>query len=419
MSQLNSNFEQYLPLNRKERFFTGTVLPQIICHDNFKYFDLFLKLIPGFPDNLVIKPNADDNNIQFQTEFSLKESVAEDYIGREYVELPETKDTPDVVILITEPDLYLVVIEAKMFSSATSSDVERQMEKQGAVVNSICKTLEIKEANIFHCALVPREVIPSKSAFKFSVIYWEEIVESYKEILPNDYFLNVLDLALNNYTNLKSKQSAAFSTYGKNMDTRINGETILELHKKGEKFVVGRSGGLYSPKFMKDCDSGGWKTFEYEVKFNTTSPPNRNWFSSNDFSKAVTGRKSGNILDVQKSSFINKDSYMKTITSSNDPWHFSHLGKSYFLDIAYSVGYGYKLDVPIKQLFIGKKGVPYIEKKKGRNVNPNWCVITSDGKEFKGGPSLGNNVEAGLWKLSNCNRFLWEEVEKLFMKVQN
>jgi hypothetical protein len=34
-----------LPLNRKERFFTGTILPMLVCKDSFKHLHGLLALI--------------------------------------------------------------------------------------------------------------------------------------------------------------------------------------------------------------------------------------------------------------------------------------------------------------------------------------------------------------------------------------
>lgn len=68
MNRLAQNFHKYLPLNRKEKFYTATVLPQIICSDNFRNFRLFLDLIPNMQPKLVVLPDATANNILFLTE---------------------------------------------------------------------------------------------------------------------------------------------------------------------------------------------------------------------------------------------------------------------------------------------------------------------------------------------------------------
>ena len=58
-----------LPLNRKERFYTGTVLPMIVCRDSFRHFDRFCRLIPGCPP---LDINGDPRaQIQFFSECNL------------------------------------------------------------------------------------------------------------------------------------------------------------------------------------------------------------------------------------------------------------------------------------------------------------------------------------------------------------
>jgi len=46
---LDSLMAQLLPLNRKEKYYTGTVLPGIICADNFAHFSHFTRLLPEQP----------------------------------------------------------------------------------------------------------------------------------------------------------------------------------------------------------------------------------------------------------------------------------------------------------------------------------------------------------------------------------
>ena len=45
MEQLEKNYNQFLPLNRKERYYTGTILPYIICYQDFKHIQLFFNQI--------------------------------------------------------------------------------------------------------------------------------------------------------------------------------------------------------------------------------------------------------------------------------------------------------------------------------------------------------------------------------------
>jgi hypothetical protein len=72
-----------LPLNRKERFFTGTVLPMIVCRDGFKHLHALLELV-GCHEPLSVCATAGQENIQFFSEYSFVESVVGEARKREY-----------------------------------------------------------------------------------------------------------------------------------------------------------------------------------------------------------------------------------------------------------------------------------------------------------------------------------------------
>ncbi len=177
-----------------------------------------MELIPNIPSKLVLSPDATVNNILFLTEYSLKESLVEDHHKTVFSGQYETKDTPDLVVLITEPKPLLIVIEAKMFSSATSSDINQQLSKQKWVIDELAKVHDITADRIFHLALVPEGMVSHKSSITEDVIYWEEIVRKYEEKLKGNYFLETLRIALSKYDSLKSQSGAGSLTYRKNMD---------------------------------------------------------------------------------------------------------------------------------------------------------------------------------------------------------
>jgi len=93
-----------------------------------------------------------------------------------------------------------------------------------------------------------------------------------------------------------------------------------------------------------------------------------------------------------------------------DPWHFSYLGDKYFFRIANTLGATNIWNSQIEDLYIGNTGVAYIEKLKGRQVNPNWCVRMKNGDEFKCGTPTKNLLESGLWDLNRCNHYKWKEI---------
>src|SRR4051812_14560041 len=98
MLSLEKLLNQELPLNRKERFFTGTVFPMIVCRNNFEHFSIFLEMI-GCSEALPVISDPAATNILFFTEYSLVESIVGLTRSR-FDDSPKIKDTPDVMILI-------------------------------------------------------------------------------------------------------------------------------------------------------------------------------------------------------------------------------------------------------------------------------------------------------------------------------
>lgn len=412
MSKLKSNFENYLPLNRKERYYTGTVLPQIICFDNFKHIHRFLNLIIGFPKNLDIKPNASINNIQFLSEYSLKESANFDTNSVKFANVPETKETPDIVILISEPEPYLVLIEVKMYSGINHSDFIKQLSDQRKMVNCIKDNLNIPDNNIFHLGLVPQKMFGSTTSNEFQVLYFEDILSVYKDILEDNYFYNVLQLAIDKYPVLKSNSTG--SSYGKNMECKLTGLQIIEEVKSGKKFIIGRNRGINGPELVKDIETGGWKSFSYEVNFSETNPINRNWFTSGQFYSRVTNKTHDFMSSKIISNKIEKPKMEADNYDSSDKWHFKYLGKNYFENIAGKVCNKYSLDVPIKTVYVGKSGEPYKLNLQNRNINPNWWVVLENDKKFRRKQNTKNEFEEGEYNSSNGNRFEWKSIKEYF-----
>jgi hypothetical protein len=409
MNKLQENFKKYIPLNRKERFFSGTILPQIICNDNFKYFSRFTDLIKGFPKDIIIKPDISDNNIQFFSEYSLKESNVKTSFREQLKGHLETKDTPDVMILITEPELILIVIEIKVFSGINYSDFVSQLKAQEHIIKLLQNNLELKDENIFHIGLVPQKLFTVSNIDKRQILFWEDVLNAYKDILSNNYFIGVLEMALENFDELKS-QSKGFDTFGKNMDGKLNGDEIIEWYKRGKKIWIGRKGGINGEKFWGDLKSGNWKTYSYEINLKH-KPNDRNWFSSEEFVKEIEHYNSQPAV-FQTHPIESKEVNVKKDKFEN-PWDFRYLKEKFFLKIANIVCKVKSLDVPIKTVFTGKSGVPY-EEITNREINPNWAVILEDGKEYKFGTPTGKKLVEGHWNRSKCNEFNWQEIKNYY-----
>jgi len=272
-----------LPLNRKERFFTGTVFPMIVCKDNFKHLHLLLSLLGVSPTPaIVFDPN--ETNILFFTEYSLVESAI-GAVKQRFKMLPETKDTPDIVILIKSCDQkILVALEAKMYDAPTADKLNKQMVAQQKILESIRKTLSVDKDKIYHYALLPEKLHRQAPNITYPVVTWESVCKAYESVCKNDYFFNLLRLSLDMYEELVSTVN-----FKQNSEEEIQGEQVYKRFKHGrlDKVSMGRKGGINGDRLKKDIATGKWRTFPYETSSKKPEDINHNWFEIKDFVKLI------------------------------------------------------------------------------------------------------------------------------------
>lgn len=111
MRSLDELLDLTLPVNRKERYYTGTVLPAVICSDDLTHLGLLANLLHAGP--VTVRADPRDCTVAFFTEYGIAESLIGPAAGR-FTDLPPGKDTPDVIVLITEPHPLLIALEAKL-----------------------------------------------------------------------------------------------------------------------------------------------------------------------------------------------------------------------------------------------------------------------------------------------------------------
>ncbi len=85
-----------LPLNRKEVYFTATVLPGIVCADDFAHFDRFLRLL-GAPKSAIQAARFPSTNVQFFTEYCLADAIHGD-VKLRFPDPPDSHERPDLVV---------------------------------------------------------------------------------------------------------------------------------------------------------------------------------------------------------------------------------------------------------------------------------------------------------------------------------
>lgn len=266
-----------LPLNRKEKFYTGTILPALLFHNGLNNFYNFLQKIDDFPHE--VNEARTKDNFLFYTEYNLKQSAdRKKNVGR--IIPTETNETPDAIIEILKPKKVFIVIEAKMFHNVSQTGLSSQISKQRKrVIEPLKKAFNLKENQVFHIALVPKES-KLKSGKYYQVINWEVFIDNGEFDLKNNYFYNHLKFALDNYKELVSTGSPPPPYH------RKKGQQIYEDGKNNVNYWVGRQGG--KKRIIEDIKFNEWETYEYYV--NQDKPPTGrkgNWITSKEFAELV------------------------------------------------------------------------------------------------------------------------------------
>ena len=274
--RLQEILKSELPINRKERFYTGTVLPSLLFHGGLSNLYSFLREIPEFP-NEVNEQNTKDDFL-FYTEYNLKESAGKKSVGTEI--FTATRDTPDVIIQILKPLTVFVIIEAKMFANLTQNDFSRQMRAQKEAVIDILKK-RYQGSRMFHVALVPSQ-LGFKDTPDYKVVNWQFFIDNRELSVQGNYFFAYLKFALENYSGLVSEK------YGKASTVRdeLRGTKIYQDGKTGKTLWVGRNGGRSA--IEEDVRKDVWRNKLYGT--NTEKPKDGregNWLSSVEFAEIV------------------------------------------------------------------------------------------------------------------------------------
>lgn len=274
-----------LPFNRKERYFTGTVLPFIVASDGFAYFDRFLRMC-GVED-------TDSGGLeggpgyQFFTEYAFEESIRP---ARDDPRFPQPRpggDTPDIVIRGGD---WLVAVEAKMFHRPMRASLQGQLTKQRALIDYIARRLDPPVQRVAHVALLPeplrREVEPQGNPLpNVTTITWEQIAAEYRFVAPR-FWLAQLDYAIAHYDEMASD-----GTYGTHADAKLTGGQIYAGYRHRDPEVMqftymGRSRGMKGPLMQnKDLVDGHWIDQPYEVRRHERI--HANWFPISDFLAAI------------------------------------------------------------------------------------------------------------------------------------
>jgi hypothetical protein len=276
---LSSLFKERLPINRKEVYYTATVLPCIVCADGFAHIHRLWQLL-GI-EAPQVNATLESANIQFLTEYNAKQSI---YIDLDRVRFPAevvSGETPDVLILVNGPSPLMVSIEAKMYDTVTTGDLLDQLRLQREKVLTPLAS-GIPEARLVQVALLPAGMrITAEAIQPARLLHWEQIVKEFAVVASASYFCGVLDLALKHYEVLRNEKLV----FHANMEAKMTGEEILKGYDDGtlEFRTMGRAGGSTGAGLAQDLASGRWRKRHYELRSQETPLANRNWFAIKDF----------------------------------------------------------------------------------------------------------------------------------------
>ena len=282
---IDVNARHGLPFNRKERYFTGTVLPFIVASDGFAHFDRFLRMCGVervYSDGL-----EGNQGFQFFTEYAFGESTISPRDDSRFPIPRPGGDTPDIVI---RGEDWLLAIEAKMFHRPMRASLQGQLTKQRTLIDYIARRLDPPVQRVAHVALLPeplrRDIESNGSPLPgVTTITWEQIAAEYRVVAPR-YWLAQLDYAIAHYDELASN-----GTYGKYSDAKLTGGQIYEGYRDHDPEVtqytyMGRSRGMSGPLMQKkDLVDGAWIWQPYEVRRHQRV--HANWFPIADFLAAL------------------------------------------------------------------------------------------------------------------------------------
>ncbi|MGK3964072.1 hypothetical protein WMF38_07815 [Sorangium sp. So ce118] len=272
-----------LPFNRKERYFTGILLPMLVCADNFAHFGRLTELVGLGRIDVDARPTS--ANVQFFTEYSFVESLIGEAKAR-FPDAPVKKDTPDVLIYIAGLRRASIAIEAKMYDRPTTAALNEQLAAQAELVRYIAGQLDVDAASIAHVALLPAALASELGKLLLTTVTWERLLEAYADVAP-PYFLEMLRVALGRYEQLVAPRT----TWGANTETKLTGAELYERHHAGSLTTqwMGRQGGLDGAELTKDIASGTWRNQLYECSSKCMS--NRNWFTLAAFVARIDSAK--------------------------------------------------------------------------------------------------------------------------------
>lgn len=266
-----------LPWNRKEVYYTATVLPMIVCQDEFAHLSKFLRLcgVVGVPESSMRQP------LDFVTEYSLKQ--ADGFEGR----MVKEGDVPDVLVLLEGNRSTLLCIEAKMYSRPNSTQLRKQIAEQRLLIDGSLKTAASADM-VHHALLIPNAMVHSlglvdQTHFEgATIVTWEDVLREYESI-GSPHFCGILKKALGKHWCASKQKVAGKNAEAHFLGTHIHGQMVQSVFPYR---FIGRTGGLKGTAFANDVATDHWRHQLYGVASSDRAGW-KNWFTAQEFMDAI------------------------------------------------------------------------------------------------------------------------------------
>ncbi|GAB1350042.1 hypothetical protein MASR1M107_22570 [Ignavibacteriales bacterium] len=186
-------------ITRVEKYFSATVLPNLLYHNNFEGLKFFLQLL----NSKLILPSVEKIDVSdFEEKMQSIQLLTEVYLERDlsYYKIkiapesfrrkPSKTSIPDLLIIYND---WVILIEAKCFLSASSRSLYEQMQQQSYILDIIQNTILGTNLRTLQVCISPY----NENLREFISLSWQEVYNKFTELIPEGhYFLNRLKSAV-------------------------------------------------------------------------------------------------------------------------------------------------------------------------------------------------------------------------------
>jgi hypothetical protein len=267
-------------LVRSERYFTATLLPAILFHNDLEGVRRFVALVEkkatterNQSGDRVPKgaTTYEFQNVEVMTEFHIARDLKfarlrpEEANAEPNEEDEPKKDAPDVVILAGQE---LVVCEGKFFSDFNAGALNKHSQR--IQVHYLYRYRKIRAYR--HVAIVP--FVPTTDIDADVIVTWDNIRELAQELLGRDHYVTVrLANAVGRYERERGDQSIPNWNGVEAFDAMRE-----KCRKLGDKIQVGHAGGERDLR-MRDLIYAEDKSWKWREENNSGRVDPRNWLS--------------------------------------------------------------------------------------------------------------------------------------------